>query len=799
MKAPAHALIAIVAATACLTACGGAQSRFQAHMKRGQDYYAQGDYTKASIEFRNALQIEPKNNDARLGAGHAAEKLQKPRDAFGMYQAVIDSAPDNVTAREDQARILIYSNFPDQALKLLEPAFAKNPNDGLLYALRAAARLQLKNQQGALEDAERALQLAPNNEEVIQVRAGLYKQAGDFAGARALVEKSVKQLPNSRALREMLVDLELVAQEPQLAEQSLIELIKMAPTESRYRFQLAFIYTRQKKLDEAQRTLEESVKAIPKSDDVKLAYVDFLDMRRSHAEGEKTLRQYIAQDPENYNLRLGLGAIQQRAKDNKAAIETYNEIVRRAGTEPMGLVARNKLAAIAGAEGREADSRRLVEEVLQKNPRDSDALARRAGLELAHNEASAAIVDLRALLRDHPTSAPALRMLANAYNANGQVGLAEQSLRSAVEAAPTDAVSRLELAQLFISTQRVDQAVTSLEDFVRRSPNDVTVRAGLIHAYLAKPDFESARKAAEDLKTLQPKSGEGWYYAGLVAVGQNKPDQAEQELLHALELQPQATGPMGALTRLYVGLGQTPKAVELVKKASLQDPGNAQTLNLLGELYLAQKNTKEAIASFDRVTTLAPQWWAPYRDLAAANLQANNLPGAIQAYETGLKASPDELQLVNELALLYEKSKRVDDAIALFDSAYKKNPRAQLLANNLALLLVTYKTDRPSLDRARDLSAPFATSSDGKLLDTYGWVHFKRGEYAEALPVLGRAADKSPNSKEIRYHLGMAELHAGQTDRAKADLENAVSGPNGFMGIDEARTTLASLKSNNAG
>jgi len=73
-------------------------------------------------------------------------------------------------------------------------------------------------------------------------------------------------------------------------------------------------------------------------------------------------------------------------------------------------------------------------------------------------------------------------------------------------------------------------------------------------------------------------------------------------------------------------------------------------------------------------------------------------------------------------------------------------------------------------------------------------VHFKRGEFAEAVPVLSRAAERSPASKEIRYHLGMAELRAGQTERARADLEAAVDGSSKFVGADEARTALASLK-----
>jgi Flp pilus assembly protein TadD len=214
----------------------------------------------------------------------------------------------------------------------------------------------------------------------------------------------------------------------------------------------------------------------------------------------------------------------------------------------------------------------------------------------------------------------------------------------------------------------------------------------------------------------------------------------------------------------------------------------------LGELYLGQKDLAHAAEVLTRATTAAPQWWIPYRNLALVKLAASDTDGAIAAYQAGVKVAPTEPQLVSELALIYEGKGRTNDAIATYDAAYRLNPKSAGIANNLAMLLVTYRTDRASLDRARDLSAAFASSDDGRLLDTNGWVHFKRGEYAEALPVLGRAIDKVPDSKQIRFHLAMAELHAGQTDRARSDLETALSGTAKFMGSDEARATLASLK-----
>ncbi len=115
------------------------------------------------------------------------------------------------------------------------------------------------------------------------------------------------------------------------------------------------------------------------------------------------------------------------------------------------------------------------------------------------------------------------------------------------------------------------------------------------------------------------------------------------------------------------------------------------------------------------------------------------------------------------------------------------------------MLLVTYKTDRASLDRARALTAGFEGSDNALLLDTLGWVRFKRREYRDAVIVLERAADRAPDSKVIRYHLGMAQLRTGEREHARANLETALSGSGNFTGSQEARSALASLKATRTG
>jgi Flp pilus assembly protein TadD len=209
---------------------------------------------------------------------------------------------------------------------------------------------------------------------------------------------------------------------------------------------------------------------------------------------------------------------------------------------------------------------------------------------------------------------------------------------------------------------------------------------------------------------------------------------------------------------------------------------------------MAQNDAPAAVAALTQATTLAPQWWVSYRELARARLLANDVPGAVSAYQGAIKVEPSEPLLTTELAGLYLQQGRTDEAIASYESFNRQHPHVQLIENNLAMLLVTYRNDPVSLDRARDLTAGFASSNDGSLLDTNGWVHFKRAEYQDALPVLERAVERSPQSPEIRYHLGMAELQTGHKDRARSNLETAVSGSAKFTGADEARSTLEALK-----
>ena len=793
-------LLAVLAGVSLLVGCGSSQSRFQSHMDRGNQYLAAGNLEKASIEFRNALQIESDNSDALYWNGRVAERRGNLHEALELYQSALDAHPDDIRARARLAKLLVLGGAIQQALQIISPGLLDHPDDPSLLAARAAARHELKDDGEARADADRAVRASPTNEDAIAVLAALALRSGEGERAVKLVTEAVGRAPGSVELRRILVGVYSATHQSREAGEQMRRIIALEPSEMAPRMQLAAHLAQAHELDEAQQVLEQAVRDLPHKDAAKLALVDFITTQRSRQQGEQVLRDFVAREPDNEDLRLALGMLIQGSGDTHEALAIYREVIHREGKRPKGLAARNRIAAIYMLQGNDNEARQLIAEVLAESPRDDDALIMRANIALAHADPGSAIVDLRAALHDQPKSVVLQRTLARAYLAKSEPALAEDALRAAINSSPEDTTLRIDLAELLLQTDRASQAVALLEETQQKAPQDPQVRLAVIRAYIADHNLPKARSAAEAIETLRPDLADGYYLAGLVAHDQNRLDDSEKQLERALELQPSSVEILTSLTRFTLERGRGPIAIARLQRALDRATGNVQVIDLLGETYLELKDLGHAMETFDAAIAAAPRSWVAYRGLAQVKLARGDPSGAIEQYRLALERAPTEPRVATELAQLYEKQSRIDDAIACYQGLYDHSPGARrLAANNLAVMLTTYRTDQASLERAQALTAGFETADNASLLDTAGWVRFKRRQYHDAVILLERAADRSPDSRLIRYHLGMAQLRLGEREHARRNLELALSGSGSFTGAEEARSALASLKAARAG
>jgi tetratricopeptide (TPR) repeat protein len=778
-----------------LAGCGGAQSRYASHVAKGDDFFAAGKYEKARIEFRNALQILPDDAQARFMFGRSLERLGKLREAAGMYQGAIDSDTNHAGARAALGRVYVFAGAPQKALELVEPVMATHPKDAELLTVRAAARSQLNQREAALADAEAAVALAPGNENAVALLASIYRQGDEAPRAVALLRATLEKVPDATELRQVLSLLYLSLGEKVGAEEQMRRIIELKPEDVRARYSLAIFLSGEKRYDDAEKVFKEAIAALPDNDDAKQVYADFLSTQREPSQGIKALQAFIDKAPDNHDLRLGLGALQQRTGNPAAAIAVYRETIARAGTKPQGLIARNRIAAMYAADRKFDEARKLVQEVLAENPRDNDALLLRGNLAMQGSDPGAAVGDLRAVLRDQPEAVPVLRALARAHIANQEPALAEETLQRAVALSPGDPEVRVEFTQLLAQAGKSEQALPLIEQTVRDNPTHALAREVMVRLYLARGDYPAARVAAEDLKTLVPTKAVGFYLAGITAQAEKRAGDAQAGFERALELQPDAADALAALSRLHVTAGHPDRARAVVNQSLARSADNFASRNLSGELYLANKEYAAAQQEFVKVTAAAPQWPLGWRNLALAQLAVDDRAGAVATLEQGVPRANWDFSLVADLAALYERNREFDKAIAKYEELVAKRRGFEPAENNLAMLLVTYRKDQKSLDRARVLTEQFANSPNAALLDTHGWVLYRRGQYAEALSVLERASQIAPQALVVKFHLGMAQLKSGQNAQARENLQAALQSKSVFAGADEARAALASISS----
>jgi tetratricopeptide (TPR) repeat protein len=786
-------LVAVVSVAVLLAGCGGAETRKARHLAKGQTFLAQGNFEKARVEFRNALQIAPNDSDARYENGVADEKLGNAREAAQFYQGAIDSNVDNVRARTSLARLFVLSGAPDRALETLKPSLERHPDDAGLLTVRAAARSQLKDPGGALQDAERAVQLAPDSEDAVATLAGITKSAGQTDRAQKLLEDAVKRLPATVDLRLALAQLYASqGQQPQV-EALLIELVKLKPDDKAHRLRLAQYYARLSHSDEAEQVLREAIKALPGERSLKVDLVQFLVARRGRDAAAKELASMIAANPADYDLKFAQAEFFEQSKEIDQAANVYQQVIAAAGLDAPGLTARNRLAVLRVQGNDAAGAEKLLAEVLAKSPRDNDALILRGNLALSRQDPKSAIADLRSVLRDQPNTIGVMRSLARAHLANGEPALAEETMRRAVEANPKDPGARLDLVQLLIQLGKPEQARPVVDELVKQDPGNLNALDAQFHVAAATNDMTAARTAAQAMVSLQPKASIGYYYEGTVAESAKQLDAAVQFYSAALDAQPEAAEPLQGITRVLVALNRSAEAARRLDEVSAKYPKLPFALNIKGELLMTTHRTADAKTAFSAAIERQPKWRVPYQNLAMAQITDKDLAAAAATLQTGIHQveHPDTLQV--DLAALFERMGKPDEAMQMYDAALRKDPRADVAANNLAMLLITYKKDQPSLDRAKDLAQRFANSSNGSFLDTYGWVLYKRGEGAAALAALQTAVAKTPDAPASLYHLGMAQASAGLSDAARDSLSRSLKSGKSFPGIDEAKSTLAKL------
>jgi tetratricopeptide (TPR) repeat protein len=792
---PSFAVVLLTILCLALGACGSAEDRADDYKTRARALFEAGDYTNARLEARNAAQLDPKDAGIRYLLALIAEQDQQFRMMVGNLQLAVELDPEHLDARVKLGNIYYLARAFGRAANEADAAMQLAPQNANVRALHAKVLAEQGYIAAALDEIELALSIDPNNLEVVMVKTGLLLTNGQRDLALDFLDKAVERfsLDEGRRLRQLKVIMLAEERRTDELEVEFRSLVEDFPADDGFSFGLASLYAGQGRKSEAETVLRRLIALEPDNVNARLSLASTLGELENPQVAVSVLQEFIAESPDNIELKITLAQLYESQGNLAEALRTYQLVAEPDRVSPEGYYARTRSVAIMIDQGEFASARVQNESILLDAPANFDALAYRAGLNMVDEKYDEAIVDMRLAVRSNPDSTRALYLLGTAYKLQGDWVLAADAYRQLLKIKPDHPYGIRELAKILIAQDKSDEAAAILRQRLSEDQDDAEARSGLIDALLAKPDFDAAEAEARRLAELETTNGLGDYQLGRVLLAQGRFDEAEAAYRRVLEKKPGLPQAIEQLADSIAADGRQQEAVDTVNSYLAQNPANSRIRLILADLLSRQGARDIAMQVYEKILRDDPLLVNAY--LGLGRLQKEDPDAQIELYERGLRLNPGQPQLRAGLGRAYEHAGRIDDAIAVYETWVEDSASNPAAVNNLAALLLDFRTDEASFQRAIRLVADFESSQNPAYLDTLGWANYRLGEYEQAIFFLERAAAASRRVPVLRYHLGMAYLAADNRYAARRELNEAITlTKSKFTGFDEAQTVLAKLQ-----
>jgi len=691
-----------------VAACGRIMGRTEQELvQQGKELQAQGKLASAAIEFRNALQKNPKNAEARqrLGEIYVSQGLGEQAENELSRAKELGVAFDSLKVPMGEA-LLLQGRY-QRVLTEIQPGSKSNPSDvPKILELRGRAQLGLFRFEEGCKLFGEALE---SDAHYVPAYWGLARCAaaqGKLDEARTDLDKALKLEEKNSGTWALLGDLERAAQRVPEAEAAYANALSYRSNNLDALLGRAALRIDNNKIAEASQDVAVALKEASNSPIARQlqGVIQFREGQFSAA--ERSFQGVLKLRPNYLPAMLWLGLTnlaqgQYQQAVNQLALYTRNAPNPR--VEALLAMAQAKLGSRQEAE----QTLRALGKADIKDPQSLVVLAQ-AHISLGETDIAAAY--LSKAVEEKPAAADLRVSLATALAEKGDREQAIEQLENAIQLDPGKVEADVLLIRNLIQEKQYDKALEAVAALEKKQPKNPTTFNLKGYAYLGKNDIVDARKSFEQALALEKGSVAAAMNLAQLDLLENKPEAARERfrailakdeknvqammgmagiaaatgqeteyvtwLEKAAQAGPSAVRPGVLLTNYYLKKGDPHKALAIAQQTQAANPANLEALNSLATAQFAAGEKESAVLSYTKLAQLVPNSPVVHYRLATALIAVGKTPEARTSLTRALELKPDYFDAEVLLASVELGAGNYAEASKIAQQLRKQYPKA---------------------------------------------------------------------------------------------------------------------------
>ena len=740
----------IIALCAFLFASCSSQAK-QNHITKGEEFLQKRKFNEAVMEFRAAAEIDKNSGDAYWGLARAQENLGDYLSTIDNLRKAIELDPKNLEAKAKLGNYFLASNPPSIAdtEKLLEDIFNQDPKFIEGYILKASLfDVQNKPQADVLEILKQAIALNPKRVESYMSLSRYFMKKNDVQRAEKAIIEGI-DAGDDKTTGFIEYGKFLVFQNrTDEAEQKYSKAIESSPNNIEAHEAIADFYISQKQFQKAEAQYLELVKIQENSPESRVELANFYERTGRNEEAIKIFNEIIAESPDYARAHYRLAEIYLGLKQYDKVSAEIEKLLAINDSDLEALMLRARLNL---DNNKPIDSVSDLETILKKQPSLREGLYFMAQARLALGQPDQARAFIGDLVRYHPN-----------YLRTKLLNIQASFIAGQIEMARRDANELLIKVEKSFPNAEVTSA--ELEDLRQRALSS----RGLANLQLG--NLAEAKSDLVEVARLSPNSNAALLNLAKLSIAEKNYSEALSIYEKVLNADGNNFDALSSLVSVLSRQGNFAEANRRIENAMKVQAGKNDVLAALhylkAEVALAQNNSDEAEQHLNNSITADDNYLPAYSAYASILISKNKTADAIIEYQKLVDKIPTA-PVYTLLGMIQESSGNLQEAEKNYRKALEIAPEMPIASNNLAWLIAD--TGNGNLDEALKL-AQTAVDQDqtaANYFDTLGWVYFKKGLYSPAIEQLRRAValdeskvrdsgDKLNNDYRMRLEKAMA-------------------------------------------